>query len=214
MSDLKPHQLDLLCFLVARNSPTPPESLDGRNLRPLKAQGFVVEMASGVVPTEAGRTRAAQESADEPSRGGVSLRRPLSEQQEEVLRYLLRQTGPVPADHLDGRVLGALRKQALVHENAGWVSPAHEARDRLATHVDRQRVPARGSGDGATGARAQAILRAVEQLEAALPRDTEIMVRDFPAYADDVVKALRQFARRLGSGSRTVSRQGLDAPAP
>lgn len=204
MQDLKPHQLELLQFLVARNSPAPPASLDGRNLRPLKAQGLVVELGSGVVPTETGRAHVAQVSRDDLGRTGVIPRPSLSELQEELVRYLLRQSGPVPADHLDGRVLRALRKQGLITEEAGCVSPSPEAQSRLPTRVAGRR-PSRQANTGATaGARAEAILKAVERLDAALPRDIELMIGDLPANADDVLKALRVLARKLESAPTSV----------
>lgn len=200
MGSLKPHQMDLLRVLVLRGSPVAAESLDRRNLRPLKAQELVTE-ANGIVRvTEAGYACVRRTPTDEPDRTATRNGR-LSEQQEEVLRYLLRQTGPVPEEHLDGRVLRALRVQRLVSESAGWVSATEEARSRLARHVDRERVSRRRRGDSAASARADAIHRAVEELDAALPRDAEIMIGDMPAYADDVVSALRRFARKFGTRS-------------
>ena len=198
MHTLKPHQYDLLRFLVARNSPVPVSSLDGRNLRPLKSQHLVAEVSGCAVPTEAGRALA-QSSAALGAPGALPTGR-LTDRQEEVLRYLIRQSGPVPEDHLDGRVLRALRSQGLVVERTGWISPSETARARLATHLNRPRSR-RGGSDPLSSARAGAILRAAEQLEASLPRDAEIRVGDMPAYADDILLAVRRFARALGTGA-------------
>ncbi len=46
-------------------------------------------------------------------------------------------------------------------------------------------------------ARAQAIRRALEALERALPRDAEVAVGPIFAYADDVVQGFRRYARSL-----------------
>jgi hypothetical protein len=44
------------------------------------------------------------------------------------------------------------------------------------------------------------ILRAVDELERALPGAAEIDLGRFPAYADDVLEGLRRFAREMGRG--------------
>jgi hypothetical protein len=46
---------------------------------------------------------------------------PLNEIQQDMLRRLARQTGPVPEEHLDGRVLRVLRARGLVQETASWL---------------------------------------------------------------------------------------------
>jgi len=127
-------------------------------------------------------------------------RRPvfLSESQEEVLRYLLQQTGPVPVDHLDGRVLRALASRGLVEESRGWVSPTRTAAPHLLNHTRAGRERSvRRAGRTPRGARSEAILRAVEALELALPRGAELMIGTLPAYADDVVAGLRRLAREM-----------------
>lgn len=196
---MKTHQLELLRYLVHRNSPAPAESLDGRTLRPLKGHGLVFEADGQVSATELGRTliNRAPATAQQDPKGGVLAC--LSDQQEEVLRYLLRQTGPVPEEHIDGRVLRALRAQNLIVERAGWVSPGEGAQACLAQHVERSRAPRHRRTTGPSTARADAICRAVNELEAALPRDLEIYVADVPAYADDVLTALRRFAKEMGA---------------
>ena len=69
-----------------------------------------------------------------------------------------------------------------------------------AEKVRRRRVSGAHShmeGASPRQSRAEAIIRAVEALELALPRDAELMVGDIPAYADDVVAGLRGYARQL-----------------
>lgn len=123
----------------------------------------------------------------------------LNEKQLDLLRHLYRQTGPVLEDHLDGRVVRALKSRDLVDEKGGWVSLSDAGRAEF-ERARRRRVAAPHVGEAAgspRGARAEAIIRAVEALELALPRDAELMVGDMPAYADDVVAGLRGYARRL-----------------
>jgi hypothetical protein len=49
--------------------------------------------------------------------------------------------------------------------------------------------------------RAQAILQAVEKLEIAIPRDSELAVGSMFAHVEDVLSGLRQLASRMNSGS-------------
>jgi hypothetical protein len=122
----------------------------------------------------------------------------LNEKQTDLLRYLSRQTGPVPVDHLDGRVVRALKSRALIDERNGWVSVSNQGRDEFETKVRRRRAFSPHSGDsGARNARAESIKRAIDALELALPKDAEVMIGEMPAYADDVMEGLRIFARRL-----------------
>lgn len=124
----------------------------------------------------------------------------LNDKQLDLLRYLYRQTGPVLADHLDGRVVRALRSRDLLEERGGWVNLTAAGRAEF-ENVRRRRVHnthaiASGEVSGGTG-RAAAIYKAVEALEMALPRDAEVMIGDVPAYADDVLVGLRTYARGL-----------------
>ena len=130
---------------------------------------------------------------------------PLNEIQQDMLRHLARQTGPVPEEHLDGRVLRVLRARCLVQETAGWVRINDVGRTALGQARNAPERPrrSRGHGDAAAQGRAAVILRAVEQLEAAIPRDAEVEVGSTPAYADDVLEGLRRYARRLTRGDAT-----------
>ncbi|HEU0052981.1 MAG TPA: hypothetical protein VFQ39_07375 [Longimicrobium sp.] len=125
---------------------------------------------------------------------------PLNDKQVDLLRHLYRQTGPVPSDHLDGRVVRALRSRDLIDDKNDWVSLTAAGRAEF-EKLRRRRVASPHVVESGTPrqARAEAIIRAVEALELALPRDAELMVGDMPAYADDVVQSLRGFARRLAA---------------
>lgn len=128
----------------------------------------------------------------------TNLNEKLNDKQVDLLRYLYRQTGPVPSAHLDGRVVRALRSRGLVEEKGEWVSVSDAGRNEF-EKLRRRRVssPHVAEGSSPRHARAEAIIRAVEALELALPRDAEVMVGDIPAYADDVVQGLRGYARQL-----------------
>lgn len=122
----------------------------------------------------------------------------LNEKQTDLLRYLSRQTGPVPVDHLDGRIVRALKSRRLIDERNGWVSVSDQGRSEFETKVRRRRAFSPHSVEsGARTARAESIRRAIEALELALPKDAELMIGDLPAYADDVMEGLRRFARRI-----------------
>lgn len=122
----------------------------------------------------------------------------LNDKQVDLLRYLYRQTGPVPSAHLDGRVVRALRSRGLVEEKGEWVSVSDAGRTEF-EKLRRRRVssPHVAESGSPRHARAEAIIRAVEALELALPRDAEVKVGDMLAYADDVVQGLRGYARQL-----------------
>lgn len=122
----------------------------------------------------------------------------LNDKQIDLLRHLYRQTGPALGDHLDGRVVRALRSRGLVAETRdGWVSLTDAGREAF-EKLRRRRVASPMVESGTPRqARAEAIIRAVEALELALPRNAEVMVGDMPAYADDVVAGLRGYARQL-----------------
>jgi hypothetical protein len=125
---------------------------------------------------------------------------PLNDKQVDLLRYLFRQTGPVPTDHLDGRVVRALMSRGLIEEKNDWIALSDAGRSEFEKMRRRRVSSARVTESGSPRqARAEAIIRAVEALELALPRDAELMVGDMPAYADDVVQSLRGFARRLAT---------------
>jgi DNA-binding MarR family transcriptional regulator len=124
---------------------------------------------------------------------------PLNEKQVDLLRHLYRQTGPALSDHLDGRVVRALRSRGMVDEKAGWLSLTDSGREAF-EKLRRRRVGSREEANASRNARAEAIIRAVEALEVALPRGVEVMVGDMPANVDDITQGLRGFARRLARG--------------
>ncbi len=122
-----------------------------------------------------------------------------NEKQADLLRFLDRQNGPVPVSDLDGRIVRALRSRALVAEDGGMVTVTEQGRAALSTTTaperKRGRRPAVEKSPG--HARAQAIRRALDSLQAALPTDAEVAVGPIFAYADDVVQGFRRYARSL-----------------
>lgn len=122
--------------------------------------------------------------------------------QTELLIYLYRQSGPVLLDHLDGRSLRALKNRDLVEVRGEWVSLTPEGRrerERLAAEHHEKGRRRRRTPVSAAGARAQSILKAVDDLERAVPIDAEIELTSFRAYADDILAGLRQFARQMAA---------------
>jgi hypothetical protein len=122
---------------------------------------------------------------------------PLNEKQVDLLRHLYRQTGPVLSDHLDGRVVRALRSRGMVEEKGGWLTLTDSGRTEFEKLRRRRVASPHAEVASPRASRAEAIIRAVEALELALPRNAEVMVGDMPAYADDVVQGLRGYARQL-----------------
>lgn len=119
---------------MEHRSPLNPEFVDRRSLRPLRARNFVAELAGGIVATQAGCAYVSGQVGGESSASPTPLGA-LSPRQEEALRYLVRQTGKVPGDHVDGRVLRALRDRGLVVESGGWVSPTARAVEQFNAHI-------------------------------------------------------------------------------
>jgi hypothetical protein len=164
--NLQPHHFELLRAVCARGS-IPTDEIDGRGLRLLLRLELVVAVNGSIRATPEGRAVAQRDHSQVAPRSPRQLPAAggLSEAQEEVLRYLLRQTGPVPADHVDGRVGRALQARGLIQEIRGWVSPTESAEPYLRSHArkDRERS-VRRAGNSVRGARGEAILRAVEAL--------------------------------------------------
>lgn len=190
-----PIQIELL-RLIAERGTLPREEVDGRSLRPLLGRGWVRAGEGGVEVTAAGRSFLAlrRELTGEAAAARGPRPQRLSAAQSDFLWYLLRQTGPVPVDHVDGRILRSLVDRGMVQYGDGWVSPTVQAEAWLAAaRSDTHRMPVRGR----LSPRAEAMLRALDQLEAAVPRDAEILLGEQPAYADDVIIGLRRLARCL-----------------
>jgi len=133
--------------------------------------------------------------------GSASAR--LSRAQEDLLRYLVRQNGRVPVDHLDGRPLRVLVDRGLVRQQGGWATYTEEGRIHLEVHAARERdTRLRRAAAGESSARAEAVLRAADELEQAMPRGAELMVAGVPVYGDDVVAGIRRFAREAMGGAK------------
>jgi hypothetical protein len=122
----------------------------------------------------------------------------LNEKQADLLRFLTRQTDPVPTDDLDGRIIRALKLRECIVERNGHVSVTEEGRAALEDKPQRRRRGRRPNVEKTAGhARAQAIRRAIAALERALPSEAEVAVGNIFAYADDVVDGFRKYARKL-----------------
>jgi hypothetical protein len=130
----------------------------------------------------------------------------LNTKQADLLRYLSRQSGPVPIDHLDGRVLRALIGRDYVVAKNGWATPTEAGRTYGLAPAPRRRRRSQQKDHNPRSARAQMILNAVEALERAMPIDAEVFVGEMPAYADDVLEALRQFARQMQVREKLLDR--------
>lgn len=197
MSSLNSHQLTALREIRSRPG-LPTSKIDGRTLRSLVRLALVTDDGGTLRATDAGRAAAEQADHASAKPPGHPVPAALSDSQEKVLRYLVRQTGPVPADHLDRRVLRALASRGLVVESQGWVRPTEHADACLTTHTRRARArKVRRAANPARAARAEAILSAVQDLELALPRGAELMIATVPAYGDDVIAGLRALARTM-----------------
>ncbi|HEX2211099.1 MAG TPA: hypothetical protein VHG93_25675 [Longimicrobium sp.] len=122
----------------------------------------------------------------------------LNEKQADLLRFLNRQSDPVPTDELDGRVVRALKSRDCIVERNGRVMVTDEGRAALEDKPQRRRRGRRPNVEKTAGhARAQAIRRAIAALEMALPKEAEVAVANIFAYADDVVDGFRKYARKL-----------------
>ena len=195
-NNLKTHHIALLGDLV-RERRIPIEHLDGRLLRPLKREMLAAERGGYVSPTPAGEALHRTLEASPRTPGNHTPEPPrLSTPQEQALRTLCRQPEPMLADHIDGRVLRGLKANGMAVESGGWVSPT-EAGQAHFQLIRRRRRREPGPDAQPRSIRAEVILRHVDGLERAIRGDAEIKVGDIPAYADDVLEGLRQYAREL-----------------
>jgi hypothetical protein len=201
MLPLNAHQHQLLVELCRRKS-IPKSEFDGRHLRALLSRNLASEGGGIVRPTSEGIALSRFQPSDtiRAPTNSTSTATRLSDTQEALLRYLLQQDGHVPTDHLDGRSLRALERQDLISVQNGWAAPTLRARSHFEAHVHQQRrIMHRRIQSGRASARAGAVLRAADELERAIPRGSELMLGDVPAYADDVLAGLRRFAREMDS---------------
>ncbi len=204
MPQLKSHHFDLLDHLAKRRGAVPLSELDRRQLRPLLTLRLVSELGGRVSLTPEGdRLRVerppAGASLASPTRT-VASRTAHAPRWEDVLRMLIRQPGAVPADHIDGRSAQALLGRGYIRISANdWVSPTAEGRAYIQGTGPRAENDGRGRRRNTApgGGRGQALLRAIEMLEASVPVGAELLLGEMPAYADDVFAALREVARQL-----------------
>ncbi|MBV9775176.1 MAG: hypothetical protein JO040_14580 [Gemmatimonadetes bacterium] len=122
----------------------------------------------------------------------------LSSRQTDLLRELFQREAPMAEEHLDGRVVRALESRGLVGRDGGWVSLTQDGRTYFESRVRRRRRAGQLAAEpDPRGARADAILRAIEMLERAIPMDGALRVGDVDARGHDVVEGLKRLAGRL-----------------
>lgn len=199
MPQLKPHHHDLLQKIVAAGG-LPADQVDGRVMWPLRALGFVHVSEGRVTVTAAGK------DAVSTARAGAVVPKPagkLSNAQEDLLRSILR-NGGIGLDDIDLRTARALRSRGLARESEGMLigTPAGVAHLESSRQQD---TPRRRGRRPRSHPRAEAILKAVEQLEHALPPGAEVLVGPIMCAAEDVTAGFRTLARKLVAESRLRS---------
>lgn len=193
MSRLKSHHYDLLRRIIAAGQ-VPLSDVDGRMVRPLSAAGLVQVEDGHVKATKAGRAA----SADAAPAGSAEYHPgKLSSAQEDLLRLVIRQPG-IASDEVDRRTIRALRARGLILESDGHLSAAPDAAAALRSHQSTPARPKRGRRPR-RHPRAEAILKAVEQLEHAIPPEAEVLVGSIMCGADDLTDAFRKCARKLSA---------------
>lgn len=191
MPNLKPHHHDLLRKILTAGE-LHLEQIDGRVLRPLRSAGLIRIDGELVKATLAGRDAVAAVAQDTSVHKEVGR---LTAPQEDLLRLMIRQ-GSVGAEDVDMRTVRALRARGLVQESKGALvsTPAGAAYLEAPTggggRRRRGRPPQRHP-------RAEMILKAVEELEKAIPRDAEVLVGTIMCAADEVTAAFRSLARKI-----------------
>ncbi|HET6232310.1 MAG TPA: hypothetical protein VFE05_19705 [Longimicrobiaceae bacterium] len=150
--------------------------------------------------------------------------------QEDLLRRLVQESGGVPVDDVDGRVVRALHGRGLVATAQGKLEVTDAGRDFYEKKVRRRRRARSGwlrtgepvvahapAADGAVPAaplpgdrrgRADSLRRAVIALEQAIDANAEIGVGDENAPARDVFAGMLELADRIerGDDPRRISR--------
>ena len=126
----------------------------------------------------------------------------LNQKQADLLRLVCRERHPISSDELDGRTLRALLSRGFVRVRGQKVSATDEGRQYLDSAA-APRLRRRKRATHPADARSIAILRAVEQLEAAIPPEAEVRVGPIQAAADDVLSGLRKHAVTLAAPPRS-----------
>ncbi len=116
----------------------------------------------------------------------------LNERQRTVLHTVVSR-GRIAADELDGRTCRALVERGLAVERGRWIEATSAGEAALGAPLPSRKRRGRG---GAPEARAEAIRRAADQLERALPLEAEVLVGRIMAAASDVVSGFRAYAEQ------------------
>lgn len=191
MPNFKSQHYDLLRKILTA-SELHLEEIDGRVLRTLRSSGLVRVKGQLVKVTAAGKDALAAAAQDSGVHKKVGK---LTAPQEDLLRLIARE-GSVAAEEVDLRTVRALRARGLIQESKGALSstPAGAAYLEAPTGADARR---RRGRPPQRHPRAEMILKAVEELENALPRDAEVLVGTIMCAADDVTTAFRSLARKI-----------------
>lgn len=190
MSDLTDTQLALLRRIVTERGVAVHE-LDQRTVRPL-TRLELVERRDGIIKaTPRGRDRAAEQAS--PTMAMRDLR--LSASQEDLLRAVVRQKG-VSAAAADRRTVRALKTRGLVEEVGGELVATPSGRKRIEAPTRDEPLRRRGRPQRRSP-RAEAIERAVDQLERVIPPESEVLVGTIMAAALDVTAGFRAYARKI-----------------
>lgn len=191
MPNFKPHHYALLRKILSAGE-LHLEQIDGRVLRPLRSSGLVRVEGQLVKVTAAGKDALATAAQDSGVHKEVGK---LTGPQEDLLRLIVRQGSVVP-EEVDLRTVRALRARGLIQESKGALSSTPAGAAYLEAPMGSDGRRRRGRPPQQHG-RAEMILKAVEKLEKALPRDAEVLVGTIMCGADDVAAAFRSLARKL-----------------
>lgn len=137
----------------------------------------------------------------------------LNEKQVDLLRALHREGRPVHSEGFDGRVVRALCLRGLVAENAEMLRLTESGAAEF-ERLRRRRIAPGGAQTATREARAEAIVRAAQALQLALPSAAEVMVGDMTANGVDILEALRRYARELAGGERGAPARPGSVAAP
>lgn len=197
MARLKPHHYELLQRIIDAGE-LPADEIDGRVMRPLRTGGLVDVAEDRVRVTAAGKRALSTAAGD-----AAAPREPgkLSGAQEDLLRLILR-SGGVHSEDVDLRTARALRTRGLIREADGMLTGTPAG----AEHLDSLRspdTPRRRGHRPQRHPRAEAILKAVEQLEHALPPGAEVLVGSIMCAAEDVATGFRALARKLTTDAKS-----------
>jgi hypothetical protein len=212
VSQLKEHHLELLRRLIEKGR-LPAADLDGRLLRPLRRLALITVSNGFAAPTAAARAQLLERPeppnpGKQPPRaeqGSAGLVAKLSHAQDVLLRAIASRRG-VAVQGTDGRTREALQNRGLIRRE-GELLQVTDAGAAVLHSPRNADDPRRRGRKAVRNPRAEAILKAVDQLDLVLPTDAEVLVGNILAAAADVTSGFRALARRMQDESRVRARQ-------